>query len=144
MRRLLGATITALLISAPAAAAATGASLTFNHHGAFTLHQARRVAVRQEAQFDVGAHVGRCHWQDRHDAACDVTASGLIFNGLPAAQMTWEDVVTRSGPCENAGRIVKRVHGLTYQDGGHHAGNCFTGPLLVLSRHLGVTLRLHV
>lgn len=111
---------------------ALAAALSFGSPGAFTLPQAHAIAVHHEAKSNLGGHVQQCAWRDRHDVICVVTGSEAPIVGQPASSYRWEDVVTRSGACTNAGKIVKRVHGITYQNGGHHYGNCFTGPLVAM------------
>lgn len=112
---------------------ALAAALSFGSPGAFTLNQARTTATRYEQAAGLGAQVQDCRWLDRHDAECAVTLTAVVtVHGSPQ-HYAWEDRVTRSGPCSNPGRVVKKVHGLTYQDGGTHYGNCFTGPLVASS-----------
>lgn len=116
---------------------ALAAAIGLTPHGAFTLNQARGVDIRYE--HSIAGHVGVCRWRNRHDAECDVTLAVRVIDGGVLEHYAWKDEVTRSGPCSNPGRIVKRVHGLTYQDGGHHVGNCFTGPLVAVPIENSIT-----
>lgn len=109
---------------------AFAAALSFTSPGTFSLNEAHATATQYEQSVGLGARVQDCRWLDRHDAECAVTLTATVTTYGSSQHYAWEDRVTRSGPCSNAGRIVKRTHGLTYQDGGTHYGNCFTGPLI--------------
>lgn len=113
--------------------AVLGATLSFGPaHGAFTLGQARVTADRYEQGVQLGGRVQACRWRDNRDAICTIVADNTAVLGSGSAEYAWQDRVTRSGPCSNPGRIVSRRGGVTVQDGGHHVGNCFTGPLVAI------------
>jgi hypothetical protein len=108
------------------------ATLDTGLRGAFTLNQARRVAVTYQRQLGLAGRVGACRWIDRHDAGCPATYNLVVIDGQPPQRLTFMEVVTRSGPCSLPGKITHR-RGLTIVTGGrHHYGNCFSGPLVVL------------
>lgn len=108
-----------------------GAALVLSHGGAFTLPQAQRAAQRYENRLGLDGVLGSCRWLDRRRAGCKVTYDLVIIDGLPAQHLTYEDVVTRSGPCSITGRIVSKKNGITVIKGQKPYGNCFTGPLVV-------------
>lgn len=117
----------ALLITAALFGSATASAATHT----FTLTHARALDQRYEHSQGFATEGVVCGWVRVHVAGCSSKLTVVVIDGQPAERYTLIDYVTRSGACSNAGRIVKRVGGITYQNGGDHFGNCFTGPLVV-------------
>lgn len=110
------------------------ATLSFAHHGAFTLPQAHHLAVRHEQQIGLGAQVSNCRWLTRRQAGCSVATTLTVIDGIPPALYTWTDIITRAGAC--ATHVTKRTgpdSGIAHSNGNHRPRNCFTGPLVVLA-----------
>lgn len=116
---------------------ALAATLSFAHHGAFTLPQAYQTDIRYEHADGFNGTVRVCTWHDPHDVICIVNGFGMFFPGVPAAMYRWEDRVTRSGPCSVP--VIRRTGRRSGVARGSTATrNCFTGP--VVAMHLPKTL----
>jgi hypothetical protein len=128
-----GLLLTLILILAAPAGASTGARLTFPQpKHTFTLQAARSLDQRYEQHQGLGATITGCGWVRVHVAACASHFTATVIDGQAPERYTLIDYITRSGACENAGPVVRRHDGITWQKGGSHVGNCFTGPLVVV------------
>jgi hypothetical protein len=134
MSRRMLTVIASVALLLPAAASAHGARLTSVPPGpthTFTLAAARHVAWHYEHGVEgFPVTMGACGWVRVHVAECSLRMTVVVIDGEPAESLLLIDRVTRSGPCSNAGRVISRHNGITVQDGGHHFGNCFDGPLV--------------